>query len=155
MTQRRTKTIVPYTADEMFALVADVEKYPQFVPHCTALRIVKFDVADGSGQIVADMVVSYSAFREKFRSHVTLGRQAHRIEVAYAEGPFRKLHNLWLFRDVEGGSEIDFTIDFEFRNFFLQAAASTVFERAFVKMSEAFVERAKEVYGDRRAIPLP
>jgi len=147
VTSRRTKTIVPYTADEMFDLVADVEKYPQFVPHCTALRIVKSDVADGGGSILADMIVSYAAFREKFRSHVTLDRKAHRIEVAYAEGPFRKLHNLWLFRDIDGGSEIDFTIDFEFRNFLLQAAASSVFERAFVKMSDAFVERANVVYG--------
>lgn len=149
MTKRRTKTIVPYSADEMFDLVADVGKYAQFLPHCAALRVIRSDLRDGSGEIVADMVVSYAAFREKFRSHVTLDRAQRRIEAHYLEGPFKRLHTLWRFTDVKGGSEVDFTIDFEFRNVLLQAAASAVFERAFAKMSEAFVRRAHEVYGER------
>ncbi len=148
MTERRTRTIVPHTADEMFDLVADVEKYPDFLPHCAAIRIVKSDLREGSGELVSDMVVAYSAFRETFRTHVTLDRQAHRIETRYVAGPFRHLYNLWAFADLaEGGAEVDFTIDFEFRNVVLQTLARVVFERAFAKMSEAFVTRAGAVYG--------
>lgn len=148
MTARRTKTAVPYSADQMFDLVAEVRRYPEFVPHCRAIRIVRSDVDEnGEGELVSDMVVAYKAFRETFRTHVTLDRRAHRIETRYLAGPFRHLYNLWAFRDLpDGGSEVDFTIDFEFRNFLLQAAASAVFERAFAKMSEAFVERARAVY---------
>lgn len=147
MTQRRTKSKVPYTADQMYDLVADVRLYPEFLPHCTAIRIVRSTGDTNAGELVSDMIVAYSAFRETFRTHVTLDRASHRIETKYMDGPFRHLYNLWLFRDLaEGGSEVDFTIDFEFRNILLQATAAAVFERAFVKMSEAFVERAQAIY---------
>lgn len=147
MTQRRTRTKVPYTADQMYDLVADVRRYPEFLPHCAAIRIVRSNVDESGGELVSDMIVAYSAFRETFRTHVTLDRASHRIETRYLDGPFRHLYNLWLFTDLpEGGSEVDFTIDFEFRNFLLQATAAAVFERAFVKMSEAFVERAQAIY---------
>lgn len=150
MTERRTRTIVPHTADAMFELVADVERYPEFLPHCAAIRIVRSDLRDGSGELVSDMIVAYAAFRETFTTHVTLDRNAHRIETRYVAGPFRKLYNLWRFTDLAGGgAEVDFTIDFEFRNILLQTVAKTVFERAFAKMSEAFVTRADEVYRAR------
>ena len=148
MTSRRTKTVVPYTADEMFDLVADIEKYPDFIPYCVALRTLGDDVEDGRGTLTAEMIVAYKAFRERFKTRVALDRENKRIEVDYLEGPFRKLHNLWRFTDMDEGSEVDFTIDFQFRSFFLQAAAASVFERAFEKMSDAFVTRAHEVYGD-------
>jgi coenzyme Q-binding protein COQ10 len=131
----------------MFALVADVEKYPQFLPHCAGLRILASEVADGSGYLSAEMAVAYGALRERFRCRVRLDRPALKIEVDYLDGPFRRLHNRWAFRDLAEGSEIDFTIAFELRNFLLQALASAAFERLFMRMSEAFVMRAAAVYG--------
>lgn len=149
MTARKTTTDVPYTAEQMFDLVADVKRYPEFLPWCNALRIVKSDVADGQGTMTADMVVAYKVFRERFRSQVSLNRSDKEIEAAYLDGPFRNLENHWRFEDKpEGGSRIHFEIDFEFKNFLLQATAQAVFDKAFSRMSEAFVERAHEVYGD-------
>ncbi|MEX6633833.1 type II toxin-antitoxin system RatA family toxin [Hyphococcus lacteus] len=149
MTARKTTTDVPYTAEQMFDLVADVKRYPEFLPWCNALRIVKSDVANGQGTMTADMVVAYKVFRERFRSQVSLNRSEQEIEAAYLDGPFRNLENHWRFEDKpEGGSRIYFEIDFEFKNFLLQATAQAVFDKAFGRMSDAFVERAHEVYGD-------
>ena len=128
-------------------LVADVEDYPSFLPHCVALRVVSNDVDDGQGQCTTDMIVAYKVFREKFRSLVDLDKKNGRIDVSYVHGPFRHLTNAWQFTDLpEGGSRIDFNIDFEFHSVLLQATAMAVFERAFVKMSDAFVRRAYEMY---------
>ena len=144
MTSRHTKTEVPYTADQMYALVADVEKYPEFLPWCAGLRVIERSEAS----LTADMIVAYKVFRERFRSHVTLDREEKRIDVAYVNGPFSNLENRWRFKDKpEGGSVIEFEIEFEFRNFLLQATAQAVFDKAFARMSEAFVMRAEEVYG--------
>lgn len=132
----------------MFALVSDIERYPDFLPWCVALRIVDRRPDAEATLAVADMVVSYKVFREQFRSIVRLDHPASRIDVDYVDGPFRSLKNAWAFRDVtDGGSEVDFTIDFEFRSAILQATAQAVFEKAFSRMSEAFVERARIVYG--------
>lgn len=147
MTKRHTKTVVPYSAGEMFDLVADVERYPEFLPHCVALRVLSRDVVSGSGVVTAEMVVAYGAFRERFKSLVRLDRAMMTIEASYIEGPFRSLHNFWRFAELQKGSEVDFVIDFEFNSFLLQAAAAAVFERAFEKMSDAFVARAHEIYG--------
>lgn len=143
MTSRHTKTEVPYTADQMFALVADVETYPEFLPWCVGLRIVE----RGPAKVTADMIVAYKVFRERFRTQVTLDRADKHIDVAYVDGPFRTLENRWRFTDKpEGGSVIDFDIEFEFKNFLLQATAQAVFDKAFARMSEAFVKRAGEIY---------
>lgn len=151
MTARRTTTEVPYSAAEMFALVADVERYPDFIPWCAALRVVE----RGERTLLADMVVAYKVFRERFRSRVTLDLAAGRITAEYVDGPFRTLRNEWTFRDREGGgSTIDFLIDFEFRDFILQAAAQTVFDKAFARMADAFVARARAVYGERASKPV-
>ena len=146
MTARKTQTHVPHTADQMFALVADVERYPEFLPWCVGLRIIEQDRR--AGTLTADMIVAYRVFREQFRSRVKLDVQGKRIEAAYVDGPFRNLENRWRFiDDPEGGSVIDFEIAFEFKNFLLQATAQAVFDKAFSRMSEAFVKRADEVYG--------
>jgi coenzyme Q-binding protein COQ10 len=146
VTARRTTAEVPYAASEMFALVADVERYPDFIPWCVALRVVE----RGEGTLLADMVVAYKVFRERFRSRVTLDPEGARITATYVDGPFRSLRNEWSFRDrAGGGSTIDFLIDFEFRNFILQATAQQVFDKAFARMADAFVARAKTVYGIR------
>ena len=146
MTARKTTTEVPYTAAQMYDLVADVERYPEFLPWCAALRVVERDEAQGT--LVADMVVAYHVFRERFRSKVRLDRANNRIDAAYVNGPFRNLENRWRFiARPEGGSVIEFEIAFEFKNFLLQATAQAVFDRAFARMSDAFVKRAEDVYG--------
>ncbi|OFX05813.1 MAG: hypothetical protein A3E78_10080 [Alphaproteobacteria bacterium RIFCSPHIGHO2_12_FULL_63_12] len=133
----------------MFSLVADVERYPEFLPWCVALRIVETRKDGDIETMTCDMVVAYKVFREKFRSLVRLDRTARRIEVNYVDGPFRSLTNDWAFRDLpQGGSNVDFSIAFEFRSVVLQATAQAVFEKAFLKMSEAFVERARLVFTD-------
>jgi coenzyme Q-binding protein COQ10 len=153
VTARRTKTIVPYSAEEMFDLVAEIEKYPEFIPYCAALRVVEANAVDGRGSITAEMIVAYRAFREKFKSRVDLDRDRMTIRADYIEGPFRTLHNLWRFTDVEDGSEIDFTIEFEFRSFLMQGLAAAVFEKVFARMTDAFVKRAHEVYGGASRSP--
>ncbi len=131
----------------MFDLVADVDRYPAFLPWCVALRIIKQDIVDGQGVLTADMVVAYKVFREKFRSKVTLDRTNYTIETSYLDGPFKSLENHWRFMDQpDGGSLIDFEITFEFKNVLLQAAAQAIFDKAFSRMSEAFVTRADEIY---------
>jgi coenzyme Q-binding protein COQ10 len=130
----------------MFDLVADIEKYPEFIPHCIGLRIVSNEVSAGSGLMLADMIVAYGAFRERFRTEVELDRKGSRISADYVEGPFRRLHNLWRFRDLDEGSEVDFLIDFELRSLLLQATAAAMFEAVFARMTDAFVRRAAEVY---------
>lgn len=148
MTSRRTTTIVPYSAGEMFDLVGDVERYPEFLPWCVALRVIDRRPLESGELATADMVVAYKVFRERFRSIVRLDRGGRRIEVDYVDGPFRSLKNEWAFLDIEqGGSEVDFAIEFEFRSVLLQATAQAVFEKAFLRMSEAFVDRARVVYG--------
>lgn len=150
MTFRHTETVVPYAADQMCALVADVERYPEFLPWCVALRIVDQRAEGETASLTADMVVAYKVFREKFRSLVSVDRESRQIEVDYIDGPFRSLKNRWAFRDLTaGGSIVDFSIEFEFKSLLLQATAQAVFEKAFLKMSEAFVERARSVYGAR------
>ncbi len=152
MTSRRTRTEVPYSASQMYDLVADVERYPEFLPWCAGLRVVKKDITNGHGALTADMLVAYKVFREKFRSHVNLNKSDYRIEVEYADGPFRHLQNLWRFEDqAQSGSIIDFEIHFEFKNVFLQTAAKVVFEKAFLRMSDAFIARAADVYGGNDA----
>lgn len=147
MTARRTKTWVSHRAEQMFALVADVERYPEFLPYCVALRVLSREREASCDTLTAEMIVAYGAFRERFRSRVRLDRAGLMIEATYLDGPFRKLRNLWRFQGVGEGSEVDFTIEFELRSFFLQAAAATVFDGAFGRMSDAFITRADEIYG--------
>jgi len=149
VTKKRIETNVPYSAAQMFDLVGDVDRYPEFLPWCAALRVAERDIdADGRGMILADMVVAYRMFRERFRSRVALDRPARTIDVEYVSGPFRSLQNRWRFEDLPGGgSVIDFEIDFEFKNFFLQATAQAVFVKVFSRISSAFVARADAVYG--------
>ena len=147
MTSKITTTIVPYTVGQMFDLVADVQKYPSFLSWCVALRITeKYDV-DALNFITADMVVAYKVFRERFKSKVRLEPETHSIDVEYIDGPFKNLRNAWRFHPLEeGGTKVEFEIDFEFKNPILQTTAKAVFDKAFLRMSEAFVERAHQLY---------
>jgi coenzyme Q-binding protein COQ10 len=142
--------IVPYTADQMYALVADVEAYPKFLPWNAAARIrSRRPIADGE-VMEADLVISFKVFRERFGSRVTLYPAARRIETEYLDGPFRKMVSTWAFRDrPEGGSEIEFFVDFEFRNAILQGIIGIVFNDAMQRVVRAFERRAAELHGGR------
>jgi coenzyme Q-binding protein COQ10 len=146
---------VPYSADDMFDLVAGIELYPTFLPWCAAARIRKRE-QDGSKEIVtADLIIAYKVFREQFTSRVVLDKQARDIDVHYVQGPFKYLANKWQFEPLsEGGSRIHFFIDFEFRSATLQKLISGVFSKAFARMMQAFIDRADELYGRPNPRPL-
>ncbi|MFK8251223.1 type II toxin-antitoxin system RatA family toxin [Ancylobacter terrae] len=144
---------VRHSAADMFDLVADVEKYPEFVPLCASLQ-VKRRVASGEGIeiLVADMSVAYKVLRERFTSRVTLDRPRLSILVEYLDGPFSRLENRWGFRDLpEGGCEVSFFISYEFRSRTLGLVMGAMFDAAFRRFAEAFEKRADAVYGRRVA----
>lgn len=144
-TTRRVK----HTASEMFDLVADVEKYPQFVPLCLSLKLIKRESAsEGKEVLVAEMGVAYKVFRESFTSQVTLDKPNLQILVEYLSGPFQSLNNRWTFKpDGERACEVGFFIDYEFRSATLGMLMGAVFDAAFRRFAEAFEKRADEVYG--------
>ncbi len=151
----RTSRTASHAAADMFALVADVEAYPRFLPLCLGLRVRKRSTgAAGLEVIVADMDVGYKSIRETFTSKVTLDPANLKILVEYIDGPFSHLENRWTFRDtgtpVEPRCSVDFFIDYEFRSRTLGMIVGAVFDRAFRKFSEAFEQRADEVYGRAR-----
>lgn len=149
MPQFETKRRVAHTARDMFELVADVEKYPGFVPLCEALRVRgRQTLDDGREILVADMTVAYKVFRETFTSRVTLDRAKNEILVQYLDGPFKRLENRWRFVPVaEKRSEVVFYISYEFRSAALGALMGAVFDSAFHRFAAAFEARADEVYG--------
>lgn len=140
----------------MFDLVRDVEAYPSFVPLCTALRVRKRTETPDGEVIVADMEVGYRAIREKFTSKVTCDEAARTINVAYVDGPFRRLVNEWRFVDeADAGSLVEFFIEYEFRSRTLALLMGAVFDRAFRQFADAFEKRADEVYGRQGAPARP
>lgn len=141
--------LVPHTAAQMFDLVADIRRYPEFLPWCKALRVRSEETDElGRGLITADMVARFKGFEERFTTKVTLDRAALAIDVAYVDGPFKRLVNTWRFTSLDsGGAQVDFDIDFEFRSRVLQLLAKTMLEKALLKLSEAFVQRAAALYG--------
>ncbi|GLK86331.1 type II toxin-antitoxin system RatA family toxin [Ancylobacter defluvii] len=145
----RSKRQVRHSAADMFDLVADVERYPEFVPLCESLH-VRRKVASGEGIdiLVADMTVAYKVFRESFASRVTLDRPRLTIVVEYLDGPFSRLENRWTFRATGArSSDIEFFIDYEFRSRTLGMLMGAMFDAAFRRFAEAFEKRADEVYG--------
>ncbi len=139
---RETRTL-PYSAEQMFDLVADVARYPEFLPWVIATRVK----SDSDGEMVADMLVGFKALREKFTSKV-LKQRPDRLEVIYLDGPMRDLDNVWRFRPLpDGGCEIDFCVDFTFKNMMFEVLAGQYFDRAFRKLVTAFDTRANDLYG--------
>lgn len=140
---------VPYSADQMYALVADVARYPEFLPWTAAARIrSRRPQADGSEVMEADLVISFKVFRERFGSRVVLRPAERRIDTDYLDGPFRHLHSYWIFTPrPEGGCEITFHVDFEFRNAILQKLIGVVFDEAMHRVVRAFEARAAALYG--------
>jgi coenzyme Q-binding protein COQ10 len=138
------KRTLPYTPDQMYDLVADVESYGEFLPWCIACRKTK----DEGDTIEADLIIGYKMFREKFKSRVLLTPKTH-IRVEYLSGPLKSLSNKWHFIDNgDGTCTIDFFVDFEFQNPMLQGLVSMFFDKAVNRMVSAFEKRAEEIYGN-------
>ena len=146
-THAETK-IVPWRVEQLFDLVADVGKYPQFLPWCVGARVR----TSSDAELVADLTIGFGPIRESFTSRVSL-EAPRRIRVRYENGPFHYLNNQWLFTATPGGTQIDFWVDFEFRNRVLQKAMGVVFSEAVKRMVSAFRKRAQDVYGAPHALP--
>jgi coenzyme Q-binding protein COQ10 len=137
------KRVVPYTDEQMFALVADVERYPEFLPWCAAVRIRSREETT----FTADLIAAFGVVRERFTSRVMLDPAAKLITIEYIEGPFEHLMNRWQFNALASGCEVGFDIDFRFKSRALEVLISGVFTRAVEKMTRSFVARADELYG--------
>ena len=151
MPRFETRRRVPYSARQMFDLVADVERYPEFLPLCETLRVRSRESKNGHDVLVADMEVGYGAIRERFTSRVALDPARSSILVNYIDGPFKRLENRWNFIDAaDGGSDVVFLIDYEFKSIVLQMLMGGLFDTAFRKFTDAFEVRARRIYGQVR-----
>ena len=147
-THAETKTVA-YTPEQLFDLVADVDKYPAFLPWCVAAK-VRSRTAE---EEIADLTIGFGPFRESFTSRVTLHRP-NLIKVSYENGPFRYLNNQWKFEPDPRGCRVNFFVDFEFKSRLLQAAIGVVFNEAVRRMVNAFLKRARDVYGAPAGHPV-
>ncbi len=142
------KRELPYRPEQLFDLVADIERYPEFLPWCVGARVRSRE----DDLVVADLVIGFKMVRERFTSRVKLDRPNLRIDVAYTEGPFRYLNNHWVFEPLANGHcRIDFYVDFEFRSLMLQRIIGVLFNEAVRRMVQAFENRARKLYGDGAA----
>ncbi|KPA22662.1 Ribosome association toxin RatA [Shimia sp. SK013] len=144
-THSETRTL-PYSAQQMYDLVADVAAYPQFLPWCSAARIRSRTPRGASEEMLADLVISFKVFRERFGSRVVLLPDSKHIDTEYLDGPFKYMKSTWDFADVDGGVEVKFFVDFEFKNIILQKAIGLVFYEAMNRIVGAFETRAKALY---------
>jgi coenzyme Q-binding protein COQ10 len=153
MPQFSTKRRVQHSASNMFDLVADMEKYPAFLPLCSALKVRRrIDKGEGVSVVVAEMTVAYKMIRQTFITRDTLDKPNLKILIEYLDGPFRRLQNRWTFRPAgENACEVEFFIDYEFRSRTLAMLMGAMFDTAFHKFSAAFERRADHVYGRKRA----
>ena len=143
MPHHHERRSLPHSAAQMYDLVADVKRYPEFLPWVSAIRVRQ----DGETEMLADMVVGFKALRETFSSRVMKVPKSS-IVVDYLDGPMKHLHNSWKFEDVASdGSTVDFTVDFAFRNRVFEALAGQFFDSALRKMTSAFIDRADDLYG--------
>ena len=146
-THQETKQL-PYTADQMYGLVADVENYPKFLPWNAAARVRSRQDMGDHELMLADLVISFKVFREKFGSRVKLFAEDRRIDTEYLDGPFRYMKSWWTFKDRDdGGCDVEFYVDFEFKNALLQSVIGVVFNDAMQRIVRAFERRAAELYG--------
>jgi len=135
--------LLPYTPDQMFTLVADVARYPEFLPWCVGARIRE----QTPDMVLADLMIGFKMVREKFTSRVHLDRAAKRIDVEYINGTFRELENHWTFYPTDAGCRIEFFLEFEFSSLMLQKLIGMLFHEAVRRMVSAFETRAKQLYG--------
>lgn len=138
---------LPYSADQMYDLVADVGSYPKFLPWCAAARIRSVTEHGDHAIMTADLVISFKVFRERFGSRVVLWPEQKKIETEYVDGPFRFMRSDWQFSPAEGGCEVTFFVDFEFKNAILQGIIGVVFNEAMQRIVRAFERRAADLYG--------
>lgn len=138
---------LPYSAQQMYDLVADVAHYPDFLPWCSAARIKSVVPHEKYEVMEADLVISFKVFRERFTSRVVLMPDTRKIDTEYLDGPFRYMKSNWSFRDLDGGCEVSFYVDFAFRNMMLQKLIGVVFNEAMHRIVRAFEMRAEELYG--------
>lgn len=136
------KRVLPYRPAQLYELVADVERYPEFLPWCLGSRIKRRE----ERLLVADLIIGFKMFRERFTSKVTLNPDDRRIHVAYVDGPFKYLDNHWVFLEHDEGCLIDFYVDFEFRSRLLQRVIQPLFDEAVRRMVRAFETRAGDLY---------
>lgn len=156
MPQHHENRHLPYSAAQIWDLVADVARYPEFLPWTAAARIRSRqplpDRGEGAEVMEADLVISFKVFRERFGSRVRLIPAEDRIETDYLDGPFRYLHSYWVIRDdPAGGCRVQFEVDFEFRSRVLQAVIGLVFDEAMRRIVSAFEARAEALYGSGTA----
>ena len=143
MTVHAEKRVISHRPEELYELVADVRRYPEFLPWCMAARIRE----ESDAALTADLIIGFQMFRERFTSYVEIDQQNLEIIVKYAEGPFRYLTNKWRFLPHPDGCEIDFYVDFEFNSRLLQSVIETLFTEAVKRMVKAFEDRADVLYG--------
>ena len=147
----RTTRRVSFTPKQMFDLVADVEKYPQFLPLCEALTVRKRERTGDKEVLIADMTVGYKAIRESFTSRVVLDPSRMAVDAGnvadYPSGPFGRLENRWSFAEATGGCDVEFSISYEFKSALMQMLIGSLFDRVFRRYTQAFEERAAQVYG--------
>jgi coenzyme Q-binding protein COQ10 len=144
MATHAEKRVLHHSPEQLFDLVADVERYPEFLPWCIGARIR----SRRENVLIADLIIGFKGIRERFTSEVTLDRPGMRVDVAYRDGPFKYLNNHWIFRaQPDGACEIDFFVDFEFRSRLLQRIIGLLFNEAVRRMVAAFEARADQLYG--------
>jgi coenzyme Q-binding protein COQ10 len=143
----KTTRRVPFTPQQMYALVADVEQYPQFLPLCEALTVVSRAPRPDGAVVVADMQVGYGPIRETFRSRVTLVPASPTVTAESVAGPFSHMTNHWRFLATPGGCDVEFALTYAFRSPMLQMLVGSMFDTAFRRYAEAFERRARVVYG--------
>ena len=138
---------LPYSADQMYDLVADISAYPQFLPWCSAARIRSRTTQGECETVEADLVISFKVFRESFASRVELWNMAKKIDTQYLEGPFKHMKSSWEFVDTPSGCDVCFFVDFEFKNAILRSIIGVVFNEAMQRIVRAFESRAEMLYG--------
>jgi len=147
MPEHSETKFLPYTAQQMYDLVADVASYPQFLPWTAAARVRSVTDKGDHKEMLADLVISFKVFRERFGSRVLLWPEKMQIDTEYLDGPIRYLESRWNFRDVEGGCEVSFEVAFEFKSRLLQGAAGMFFNEAMQRVVRSFERRAVQLYG--------
>jgi len=145
MTTHSETRLVPYPPDLMFQVVADVEKYPRFLPWCVGLRVLQRDHVKGREVLLAEMLVGYMGIREKYTSRVILDPEGRTVDVSQTDGPFRILENHWKFTPEGEGARIELALAYEFRSRMLNLVANAAFGRVYERMSDAFIARAQKL----------
>ena len=150
MTTHSEQKFVPFTPDQLFEMVSDVQSYPKFLPWCVGARIRSAD----DELIVADLMIGYKLLRERFTSRVTLDRAKWKIETEFTDGPFKFLRNQWEFKSCPEGCQIVFLVEFEFRSTVLQKLVSVLFNEVVLRMVSAFEKRAYFLYGNTNTLSV-